>query len=241
MIGYLVGYDSSNIYRIWIPSQIRVIRTKDVTFDHNRFYDPVELDIGHLLDMPAPSYAASDDIVEEDDPNDTIEVDSGPVSGSVTEATQEQEELSDEEPAQQMATPDPTPDREIGHDTDSAEEAHATRRTSRQPAEIPPDAVAMGTRSRRRQAYSTALTRVTELTPYYSAFTTGLQRPELAVQDERLHRDTLPPKPRNWRQMLKHRFTREFIHAAIQEHNEIEKRGTYKLTQKKGQKAIPLI
>jgi hypothetical protein len=29
---YLVGYDSSNIYRVWIPSLDRVIRTRDVIF-----------------------------------------------------------------------------------------------------------------------------------------------------------------------------------------------------------------
>ncbi|KAI1507549.1 Pol protein [Pyrenophora tritici-repentis] len=31
-IGYLVGYDSSNIYRVWIPTLDRVIRTRDVIF-----------------------------------------------------------------------------------------------------------------------------------------------------------------------------------------------------------------
>jgi hypothetical protein len=81
---------------------MRVIRTRDVMFDHSRFYDPAELDIGHIsavsiedtvevLDMSAPYYAASRDIVEEDDLNDTIEVYSGPVGGPVAEATQEEE------------------------------------------------------------------------------------------------------------------------------------------------------
>ena len=32
-IGYLVGYNSTNIFRIWIPGQKRVITTRDVTFD----------------------------------------------------------------------------------------------------------------------------------------------------------------------------------------------------------------
>jgi hypothetical protein len=31
-IGYLVGYDLSNIYRVWIPSLNQVIRTRDVIF-----------------------------------------------------------------------------------------------------------------------------------------------------------------------------------------------------------------
>jgi hypothetical protein len=148
------------------------------------------LDIGHssvvgikdiieVLDMPAPSYSSFRDITEEDDPNDTIEVYSGPVGTAVAGETQQEEELSEEEPAQQMATPDPTPDRETGHSTESAGETHAIRSATRQPTEVPPDAVAMGTRSRRRQAYIAALSRTAELTPYYSAFSAGLQKAEI--------------------------------------------------------------
>ncbi|KAI0991559.1 hypothetical protein K3495_g16628 [Podosphaera aphanis] len=48
-IGYLVGYDSRNIYRIWIPSKKRVIRTRDVTFDHHSFWTDDDLDIGDIL------------------------------------------------------------------------------------------------------------------------------------------------------------------------------------------------
>src|SRR5271165_4637278 len=48
-IGHLVGYDSTNIYRIWIPSRMKVIRTRDVTFNNNLLYDPTSLDIGAVL------------------------------------------------------------------------------------------------------------------------------------------------------------------------------------------------
>ncbi|RYP57204.1 hypothetical protein DL771_011506 [Monosporascus sp. 5C6A] len=37
-IGYLVGYVASNIYRVWIPSQQRVITVRDVTFDESQKY-----------------------------------------------------------------------------------------------------------------------------------------------------------------------------------------------------------
>ncbi|RYP07632.1 hypothetical protein DL766_010211 [Monosporascus sp. MC13-8B] len=37
-IGYLVGYVASNIYRVWIPSQQRVITVRDVTFDETKKY-----------------------------------------------------------------------------------------------------------------------------------------------------------------------------------------------------------
>jgi hypothetical protein len=38
-IGYLVGYRSSNIYRIWIPSLGKVISTRDVVFDEDSVFD----------------------------------------------------------------------------------------------------------------------------------------------------------------------------------------------------------
>jgi hypothetical protein len=38
-IGYLVGYKVYNIWRIWIPSNRRVIRVRDVQFNEDEFYD----------------------------------------------------------------------------------------------------------------------------------------------------------------------------------------------------------
>jgi len=34
-IGYLIGYQSTNIYRVWIPSLAKVISTRDVVFDES--------------------------------------------------------------------------------------------------------------------------------------------------------------------------------------------------------------
>lgn len=44
-IGYLVGYLSSNIYRIWIPSIGKTISTRDVTFDEDTTFDGKEEDL----------------------------------------------------------------------------------------------------------------------------------------------------------------------------------------------------
>ena len=41
-IGYLLGYESSNSFRIWIPQRQRVITTRDVTFDEDSIFDPNE-------------------------------------------------------------------------------------------------------------------------------------------------------------------------------------------------------
>jgi hypothetical protein len=48
-IGYLVGYNSTSIFHISIPSQKKAIRTRDVTFDETLFYDPTAPDISKLL------------------------------------------------------------------------------------------------------------------------------------------------------------------------------------------------
>ncbi len=49
LIRHLVGYNSTNIYHIWIPSLYKVIQTKDITFNRNSFYDPKGQDINYLL------------------------------------------------------------------------------------------------------------------------------------------------------------------------------------------------
>jgi len=39
-IGWLVGYELTNIYCIWSPSQKRIVRGRDVTFDPSKRYKP---------------------------------------------------------------------------------------------------------------------------------------------------------------------------------------------------------
>lgn len=48
-VGYLVGYRSSNIYRIWIPSLGKVISTRDVVFDESKVNDGKKDDIENSL------------------------------------------------------------------------------------------------------------------------------------------------------------------------------------------------
>lgn len=39
-VGYLIGYSSRNIFRIWVPGYNRIFRSRDVIFDENSFYSP---------------------------------------------------------------------------------------------------------------------------------------------------------------------------------------------------------
>jgi hypothetical protein len=48
MIGYLVGYKASNIWRIWVPRAHKVINARDCVFDETNFYSPNPLN--HLID-----------------------------------------------------------------------------------------------------------------------------------------------------------------------------------------------
>ena len=49
IINYFVDYDSINIFRIWMLSKAKMIKTKNVIFDHSKFYDFIELNLIHIL------------------------------------------------------------------------------------------------------------------------------------------------------------------------------------------------
>ena len=84
-IGYLVGYDSTNIYRIWIPHQGKVISTRDVIFDKNILFDRKKEALIDALIRAKDAFiqkvtlpkklVTNTQIVQEDD--DTIVVDIG--------------------------------------------------------------------------------------------------------------------------------------------------------------------
>ena len=50
-IGFLIGYDSYNIYHIWLFFFKHVICIRDVTFIEDKFYKPDELDLGFVEDI----------------------------------------------------------------------------------------------------------------------------------------------------------------------------------------------
>lgn len=55
-IGYLVGYEASNIWRVWFPRRGAVRSVRDVVFDENVFFNARELEkepVGDILEsMP---------------------------------------------------------------------------------------------------------------------------------------------------------------------------------------------
>ena len=58
----------------------------------------------------------------------------------------------------------------------------------------------------------------------------------------RLHRDTLPPEPRSWRDLATHRFGPNWVESAHSEFNQLIKRGTFKEIDRQGHhRPLPLL
>ena len=50
-IGYLVGYESTSIYRVWIPYKKKVILTRDVIFNEEELYNGKPVQISQELSI----------------------------------------------------------------------------------------------------------------------------------------------------------------------------------------------
>ena len=64
MIGYLVGYNFMNIFRIWTLSKKRIIRTKNVIFDHSKFYNLIKINLAQILAQSIESVVEMLDLLE---------------------------------------------------------------------------------------------------------------------------------------------------------------------------------
>ena len=49
IIDYFVDYNSINIFRIWMLSKTKMIKTKNVIFDYSKFYNFIELNLIYIL------------------------------------------------------------------------------------------------------------------------------------------------------------------------------------------------
>lgn len=78
-IGYLVGYSASTIYSIWISSLDKVIRSRDVTFDENSFYDPrnplPDKVLREFAELKAPELDVSHEAIMLAEYADTMDID----------------------------------------------------------------------------------------------------------------------------------------------------------------------
>ncbi|RYP30088.1 hypothetical protein DL768_011201 [Monosporascus sp. mg162] len=106
-IGYLVGYNSTNIYRVWVPELGKVIATRDVIFNEMEFFsrkDALERSeemIRNLEDLVAKvqlpeELAVNEAILEEDDSEMEAIGDEDEANASSNEQQSEKESVQDE-------------------------------------------------------------------------------------------------------------------------------------------------
>ena len=107
-IGYLVRYDSTNIYRIQIPTYKKVICTQDVTMDNNLLYYPTNLVLSDIIKEEVDRLIETLDIQEKEtiEPtNDNSLLDTTITEASTITKTNNNTQLEN----QQLITPSPTP------------------------------------------------------------------------------------------------------------------------------------
>jgi hypothetical protein len=238
-----VGYNSSNIFRIWVPQDKKVIETRDVTFDESRKYDPDDLRQALLerveeplkvIEFPDPELARG---VETEDEESDIQsvadsVDSYQSSTIVVDTISKTQQAG---PQHGLPTPEDTP-----APPQALPQAPQARPQQEIVGDVGESNIVEGTRTRqptkRYETYLTDLARPDELPAYHSAFALGIK-----AGHPRVHQDDLPPPPRSWKELQSHRYSQEFKEAANKEYQSVSNRGTFEIVRKTPDiKVIPL-
>jgi hypothetical protein len=252
-IGYLVGYTSTNIFRVWVPSLHTIISARDVTFDETRRYEPnddftdvteaaIELvrvpGIDDIIDesSPLPSLLPQIEETTIDEPYDTIIVDKGQGTSHGTNlqlATPEDQGTSHRTNLQ-LATPELTPEPE------TAPKSHpepVNTATDKNPSTVPTVGVSKGMdesliisesrrsqRAPRQQAHAVVIENLHYDLAYHSAFAAGTEH-----HHRRLHRTELPPRPKTWNEMIRHPHRDGFLAAVKLEYSDLRSQGAFQV------------
>lgn len=260
-IGYLVGYEASNIWRIWFPQKGAVRSVRDVIFDENRFFHQYELDKAPVSDvvesMPWNTEQEEDEI-EETQPTIPLLLPQTRSRDIDTEHSQEKGShntrsvRSGVTQEQQVATPSPTPSQPTVSQP-AVSQPPGTFPTSprqdnayRAPRDIDGDVsernIIRGSRKRRMRdeedfvSFQTTYEQDEE--GVLAAFTTGLNSSHLHTQD---HRDELPPEPDGWKEMMNHPYREGFLAACAFEIQTIERKDTYDVIQRPNDRSIQIL
>ena len=222
-IGYLVGYQSTNTFRIWYPKTDEVVITRDVTFNEKIFWDPNRPDPTEALVTVAPEIS---DVVE----SPVLE------SHDITEVSDE-EEAEEAEAPQTQVLDNPQGQQcpnSNGHTQQTLQKSTNLLPTPDMTLEVdsPPTA------SLRIQAHFTGLSNVHDESGFHAAFSTAIHTAKKA----RLHRDMMPPPPKTWRDLNKHPYKAEFIKAAEREYKSLQDMHTFTEVEKpKDKQILPLL
>lgn len=251
-IGFLVGYKSRTIFRVWIPQEKKVISARDVTFDESRFYNPV-LDnykpLGQVIyTRPVPQLQITEVSDEEEETQEPDQTDQEPqdqnrtIQESESQGSQDTLQPSKEQGQEptQLLTPEKTPEIPLNTTNDSQQGSYEQTENGLYREiglDLNKDNILTEKRTRkpsRRSAYQTALYQD------FGGFLTAFQ----VNPKQRAHRTILPEPPERWNKLPGHPYEAGFREAAKQEYDRLIARGTFKHIpgdQTKGKFVIPLM
>jgi hypothetical protein len=249
-VGYLVGYDSTNIYRIWIPHKGTVISTRDVIFDETTFFDGQRTDVSakaiaemdeliEKIKLPQPQ-AINEAVLEDDDEEEdfeppVMEEDSDDDEGN--EPVRDFDENEDLELAKALEeaylTPPPTDD-----DEDSPCAFHVgfpAEAVNCEEQEPPVPMFQTTAEEQFKDSYREALEgRFDEFipekitTPLHGAFVAGTR-----FTRKRIHKRNLPPEPKSIEDLESHPLREQFRLAQLDHLKSHEQMKSFHETDKK--------
>ncbi|KAG7001233.1 hypothetical protein FOFC_03480 [Fusarium oxysporum] len=222
-IGFLVGYRSSNIYRIWIPTINRIVNTRDVIFnedeicngDWEQFKDDLlEADLSEIAKFAQESALPDQDSLEELEAEDSFEI-TLPIGA-----------LTDDE-GTQLGEADETIEHIGGPYTTAKFVPFPT------PPESPPSALLVHSIQTLHQGVQPTIetNEGTTTVPWQAAFIAGAKTPlqtsidRALRQGRKMHRSNLPPPPRKHQDLIDHPFGKLFQKAEedhLQSHKEMK-------------------
>ncbi|KAI7772858.1 hypothetical protein LA080_001633, partial [Diaporthe eres] len=225
-IGYLVGYQSSNIYRIWIPSTGKIINTRDVIFNEHQVFDGnwegftdelLTTDIEQLAEWTKRNMLPDNNEIPDPEGEDLLETESleGPDEGGIQEGNVEEAE-----------NVRPEEDRQNGPYTDAKFTLLPT------PPRSPPSALlahTIQTRSDEEEIPSAVESPVNS--PWQAAFMAGTKAAPMAKSDGnildkaqierrlrqgvKMPRRQLPEPPKWHKDLINHQFGSLFKQAEV--------------------------
>lgn len=191
---------------------------------------------------------------EDNKTSDEIQVENGgnrqaDSSGNQDQATNQDDNVASSQTSKDdflpaLPTPDETPEpQSIPTKESSSSSAPSTRRRphyeyipveddskDKDGAAVKEDNIIKGKQSRRLpERYIAHLTHLKEVDSFKAlraAFHIGLK------YHRKIHRDELPPPPKNWKELIRHQYREDFLTAATKEYTDLEGRGTFKVVDK---------
>lgn len=243
-IGYLVGYEASNIWRVWFPHRGSVRSVRDVVFDENVFFNARELEKEPVSDIleTMPWVIEENEDIDQGTLASGTSLDMPQLDDAASQRTESQgldtpsqvkEATSQLVEPQQMMSPSPTPSVQPVQ----ASEPHAAPRDI--VGNISSRNIVSGSRRRStRDTSNLVFSEDDDEEGVLAAFATGLNG---SSSHTRTHRDDIPPEPPSWREMMNHPFNEGFLAAAGLEVKTIERKGTFEVVRRPNDRGVQVL